>query len=206
MKAYSTDLRDKIVSAYERGNGTWDQVAEIFGVGRRTVARLLKLYGAGQSLVPLPHGGGYPAMLDEKLLKLLQNQVAAQPDASLAELSAHLKRKAKVEVDPSTLCRALQKLGVPRKIKPRGFGAGRSRPQGFASQSRPTGPSPVRLHRRNWLSFGDDEGLWTCGAWRKSQPERTAQSRHRDDVDREFGFARRARATESRRGGRYALL
>ena len=206
MKAYSTDLRDKIVLAYERGNGTWDQVAEIFGVGRRTVARFLKLHGAGHSLAPLPHGGGYPATLDEKSLKLLQSLVAAQPDATLAELSAHLNRKAKVEVHPSTLCRALQKLGLPRKKKPRRFGAGRRRPQGFPSQGRPTGLSPFRLHRRNWLSFGDDEGLWACGAWRESQPERTAQSRHRRDFDRKFGFARRARATESRRGGRYTLL
>lgn len=201
MKAYSTDLREKIVLAYERGDGTWDEVAETFGVGRRTVARLLKLYYAGQSLAPLPHGGGYPATLDEKLLALLQKRVAVQPDATLSELSAHLKSKAKVEVHLSTVCRALQKLGLPRKKKPRRFGAGRGRPASFPSQSRPPGSSPFRLHRRNGLSFGDDQGLRACGAWRESQPERAAQPRQRSLFDREFGFAWLARAAQSRRCG-----
>jgi len=68
MKPYSTNLREKIVLVYERGNGTWKEVAETFGVGRRTVAKLLKLYYAGQSLAPLPHGSGYPPTLGEKSL------------------------------------------------------------------------------------------------------------------------------------------
>lgn len=206
MKAYSTDLREKIVLAYERGDGTWDEVAETFGIGRRTVARLLKLYYTGQSLAPLPHGGGYPATLNEKLLALLQKRVVAQPDATLAELSAHLKRKARVEVHLSTVCRALQKLGLPRKKKPRGFGKGRGRPASFPAQNRQIGSSSFRLHRRNGLSFGNDEGLRACGAWRKSQPERATQSRQGSLFDREFGFARLARAAQSRRCGRYALL
>lgn len=120
MKAYSTDLREKLVLAYEEGSGTLDEVADTFGVGRCTVARMMKLWRAGQSLVPLPHGGGYPAVLDEKLLTLLASQVALQPDTTLAELAMHLKKKAKVEVHPSTICRALQKLGLPRKKKPCG--------------------------------------------------------------------------------------
>ena len=199
MKAYSSDLREKIVLAYERGDGTWDEVAETFGVGRRTVARLLKLYYAGHSLAPLPHGGGYRATLDEKLLALLQSQVSAQPDATLAELSAHLKRKAKVEVHLSTICRALQKLGLPRKKKPRGSRKGRVRPASFPSQSRSLGSSSFGLHRRNRLSFGDDESLRACGARRKSQPERATQSGQGRLVDREFGFAWLARAAQSRR-------
>ena len=124
MKAYSTDLREKLVLAYEEGLGTLDEVADTFGVGRCTVARMMRLWRAGQSLAPLPHGGGYPATLNEKVLALLQRQVAAQPDATLSELAAYLKRKAKAQVHPSNICRALQKLGLPRKKKPRGFRKG----------------------------------------------------------------------------------
>jgi transposase len=115
MRAYSTDLREKFVPAYETGEGALDEIADIFGVSRCTVARMMKLWRAGQGLAPLPHGGGYPATLDEKLLALLQKQVAAQPDATLAELAACLKRRAKTEVHPSTICRALQKPDLPRK-------------------------------------------------------------------------------------------
>lgn len=115
MRAYSTDLRAKLVLAYEAGEGTLDEVAETFGVGRCPVASMMKLWRTGQSLLPLPHGGGAQATLDEKLLALLREQVAAQPDATLSELAADLRRQAKVAVYLSTVCRALQKLGLPRK-------------------------------------------------------------------------------------------
>src|SRR5215210_3941069 len=98
MKAYSTDLREKLVLAYESGEGTLDEVADTFGVGRCTVARMIKLWRVGQSLAPLPHAGGYPATLNEKVLALLQKQVATQPDATLSELAAYLKCKARVQV------------------------------------------------------------------------------------------------------------
>ncbi len=41
MRAFSMDLRQKIISAYEGGHGTLDEVADTFEVGRRTVARFL---------------------------------------------------------------------------------------------------------------------------------------------------------------------
>ena len=44
MKAYSTDLRRKIVSAYEQGEGTLDEVAALFDIGRWSVARYLRLH------------------------------------------------------------------------------------------------------------------------------------------------------------------
>ncbi len=180
--------------AYESGEGTLDEMASTFEVDRRTVSRLLHRYREGYGLTPKPHGGGYPATLDDKRLGLLRQQVAQQPDATLEELVAHLRKRAKVEVHLSTVCRALQKLGLPRKKKPRRLGAGRSRPSGFSSPSLWLGSSPFRLYRRNRLSFGDDQSLRAGGAREASQPERAAQSRQSSDFDREFGLARIARA------------
>ncbi len=168
MRAYSTDLREKIVMAYESGEGTLDEVASTFEVDRRTVSRLLHRYHEGYGLTPKPHGGGYPATLDDKRLGLLRQQVEQQPDATLEELVAYLKKRAKVAVHLSTVCRALQKLRLPRKKKSGGFGAGRSRPASLSSPGRLLGSSPFHLYRRNRLSFGLDQSLWTCGAWRKS--------------------------------------
>lgn len=196
MKAYSTDLREKLVLAYESGEGTLDEVADTFGVGRCTIAKMMRRWRSGQSLAPLPHGGGYPATLNEKVLAVLQKHVAAQPDATLAELAAHLKRKAKAQVHPSNICRALQKLGLPRKKKPRGFGAGRSRPAGFPPPGGPLGSASLGLYRRNRLSSGYDQGLRACGAWRESRRERAAQSWQGRDFDREFGLARAACAIQ----------
>ena len=195
MKAYSTDLREKIVLAYESGEETLGEVAETFGVARCTVGRLLKLARSGDGLAPLPHGGGYPASLDERRLALLRAQVGRQPDATLEELAAYLKKKGRVEVHPATVCRALHRLDLPRKKKPRGGRAGRSRPAGLPPPRGAARPSPLGLYRRNRLSSGDDQSLRAGGARRKSQPERAAQSRQGSDFDREFGFARIARAT-----------
>ena len=47
MKAYSTDLREKIALAYEDNDYTLDDVAELFDIGRRTVARFVQKRRAG---------------------------------------------------------------------------------------------------------------------------------------------------------------
>jgi len=190
MRAYSADLREKTVLAYEGGEGTFDEIAETFGVARCTVGRLLKLARSGDSLAPKPHGGGYPAALDGRRLALLGAQVERQPDATLEELAAYLKKRARVEVHPSTVCRALPRLGLPRKKKPRGLRAGRSRPAGVPPPGRAARPSPAGLHRRDRLSLGDDQGLRAGGARREGQPERAAQPRQRGDAARGSGPAR----------------
>jgi transposase len=102
MRAYSTDLREKIVMAYESGRGTLDEMASSFEVDRRTVSRLLQRYREGYGLAPKPHGDGYPASLDDRRLGLLHRQVEQQPDATLEELAAYLKKRGRVEVHPST--------------------------------------------------------------------------------------------------------
>lgn len=51
------------------------------------------------------------------MLALLDAASRRATDATLLELAAHLKKKAKVEVHLSTVCRTLQKLGLPRTKK-----------------------------------------------------------------------------------------
>ncbi|HEV7902513.1 MAG TPA: transposase [Pyrinomonadaceae bacterium] len=115
MKAYSTDLREKIALAYETNDYTLDEVADLFGVGRRSVTRFVHKHRAGFSLAPQPHAGGYPARLSATALSVLSQKVAETPDATLAELVSYLKVKADAQVHLSTVCRALQRLGLPRK-------------------------------------------------------------------------------------------
>ena len=109
MKAYSTDLREKIALAYEHNDYTLDDVAELFDVGRRTVARFVQKRRAGLSLAPQPHAGGYPTALTVEALSTLRDKVIETPDATLAELVGYLKTEARVRVHLSTVCRALQR-------------------------------------------------------------------------------------------------
>lgn len=63
----------------------------------------------------LPRAGGAPARLDEQARAELRHLIATAPDATLAEARAHLARRAGVRVGLSAGCRALSKLGWPRK-------------------------------------------------------------------------------------------
>jgi transposase len=115
MAAYSLDLRKRIVDAIERGVGTRNEVAKLFGVHESFVYKLLRQKRERGDIAPLPHGGGAQAKLNEDQLMILTDFVAESPDATLDELRERMKKKARVEVSAPTISRALQALGLPRK-------------------------------------------------------------------------------------------
>lgn len=117
MKAYSLDLRQKVLAAALRGDRTVREVAASFGVGTTFVDKVLALHRAGQDLAPRPHGGGYPARLLPRHEKLLRAAVRRQKDATLEELRADLEERDRLSVSASTVSRALIRLGLGRKKK-----------------------------------------------------------------------------------------
>jgi transposase-like protein len=110
MKAYSTDLREKLALAYEHSDNTLDEVAELFSVGRRTVTRFVQKQRAGLSLAPQPHAGGYSSVLTAKALVSLRDKVTDTPVATLAELASYLKTKAR-------FCPSLNCLSCSAKVR-----------------------------------------------------------------------------------------
>ncbi len=119
MAAYSLDLRERIVGAVERHIGSKRKIAELFGVHASFIYKLLRQKRDRGDIAPLPHGGGAHAKLSAAQLRQLPDLVAATPDATLDELRAQMKKKARVAVSLSTLCRGLQALGLSRKKSPR---------------------------------------------------------------------------------------
>lgn len=117
MKAYSLDLRQRVLSAAVRGDRTIPEVAELFGVSTAFVNKMLRLHRAGTDLAPRPHGGGYPARLLPRHEKLLRAEVRRRKDSTLEELRAHLAEKEALAVSVSTVSRALIRLDLPRKKK-----------------------------------------------------------------------------------------
>jgi transposase len=115
MKAYSLDLRQRVVTGVEEGEGTIGEIAIRFRVGKTFVKKMLRLWRQRGNLAPQAHGGGAPAALGPKQLRALQKQVATESDATLAELRHLLKESEQVEVSEATVCRALQRLHLPRK-------------------------------------------------------------------------------------------
>ena len=117
MKAYSLDLRQKVLAAALRGDRSLREVADLFGVGKTFVDKLLGIHRAGEDLAPRPHGGGYPARLLPRHEKLLRSRVRQRQDATLEELRAHLAARAALSVSVSTVSRSLIRLGLGRKKK-----------------------------------------------------------------------------------------
>ena len=111
----SRDLRLRVVQAYLRGEGTYEQIAARFQVGSASVSRWLGLFRRTGDVEPKPHGGGMTPRIDSDGLEWLADLVSEQPDITLAELAQHYEAKKGAQVALSIMCRAMQKLGLVRK-------------------------------------------------------------------------------------------
>jgi transposase len=120
MKAYSFDLRQKVIDAVDRGIATYEKIAATFGVSQSFLYKLLRQRCATGEIAPLPHGGGATAKLDEEELLALADLVAEQPDATLEELRQRLQRRQKVAVSLSTIWRGLEQMELTLKKRPAG--------------------------------------------------------------------------------------
>lgn len=105
MKAYSNDLRRKIVSAYGRGHRSQREVADLFGVSPATVRNFVRRQRERGTPDMLPRGGGTRALLDEKAHSELRQLIASSPDATLEEARRHLARQVGVRVGRTTVWR-----------------------------------------------------------------------------------------------------
>jgi transposase len=115
MKAYSLDLRERVMAAYEQGRHSIAEVAEQFKVGQTFVKKMLRQKRERGTVMPLAHGGGRQPLLTDKEHRLLRQRIKQQPDASLAELQEHLSAQAGVTVSLPTVHRSLRDSGLTRK-------------------------------------------------------------------------------------------
>ncbi len=123
MKAYSMDLRERVVAACDAGDATREQVAARFAVSVRWVRDLLRRRRETGSIAPRPRGGGRPPAFDEAAAGRLRDAVRADDDATLEELG----RAAGVACGAPAVYRALKRLGITRK-KSRGGRPSRTAP------------------------------------------------------------------------------
>jgi transposase len=114
MKAYSEDLRRKVVEAVEhRGMGK-SEAARSFGVSLSSVKRYVGRARRGNPLSPSKHPGPRPKM-DEKARRLLEADVENRPAVTLRERCRFVEGVAGVSVSESTLSRLLRRMGFSPK-------------------------------------------------------------------------------------------
>jgi transposase len=113
MKAYSKDLRQKIVDALGRGMPK-AQAARTFGLGISTVKRYASKAQRGEPLEPGKAPGKRPKM-DEPVGKLLEEDLKERPFVTLQERCDYVEAISGVSVSRSTMCRAIARIGSTRK-------------------------------------------------------------------------------------------
>lgn len=115
MKAYSTDLRERVAAACAAGGISLGQVAARFSVSLSFVNKLRQRQRTSGSLAALPHRGGPSPLLDTAARTQLAACVARQPDATLDELRVHLAASGGPAVGRTTVWQGLQALDLRRK-------------------------------------------------------------------------------------------
>ena len=113
MKAYSVDLRERIVAAV-RGGMSKAQAARTFGVGAASVKRYVNFAEQGRSLEP-GKAPGKESKLGESGMRLLEEDLRERPTATYENRAQLLHRLVGVEVSKATICRTSRRLVYTRK-------------------------------------------------------------------------------------------
>jgi transposase len=113
MKAYSVDLREKVLRAVDQGFPR-EEIVKLLGVSRATIKRYLKQRRETGTVAPKAIPGRPP-----KKLGPLQAELVAQrhshDDLGLEEQCRLWEQSHGVQVSTSTMSRAIQRVGWTRK-------------------------------------------------------------------------------------------
>lgn len=113
-KAYSCDLRERVIEAVETG-ASRREAAELFEVSVASAVKWLQRWKRAKSAAPKPRGGSI-SPLEASAAEIL-DLIATHPDLTLVETVADL-RKRRIKTSRSSLWRFLDRHGVTLKKKP----------------------------------------------------------------------------------------
>lgn len=109
-ESYPVELRERVVEAYERGDGTYPQVAAMFKVGEASVRRWTALKRRYGKVEPKRKGGGTPSCITSAEIDAI---VTALGDPTALEITAEYNRRRRVPArrHVSSIKRALHRFG-----------------------------------------------------------------------------------------------
>lgn len=107
------EVRKLIIAAYRSGKTrSYEETAELFGVGRATVSRLLRRYRETGDVQPKPVGGNRRREVD---LEWLRSHAEKHPDARLCDRIEAWARRSGRSVASSTMSKAMREIGWSHK-------------------------------------------------------------------------------------------
>jgi transposase len=113
MRAYSPDLRAKILAAVDRGMNK-AQAARIFGVDDETIRRYVIQRRETGTLDPRPHPGRSPLIRPEQR-EVLWAQLVEHPEATLIQHCTLWEARTGLRIAVPTMSREIRRLGWTRK-------------------------------------------------------------------------------------------
>ncbi len=114
MKAYSQDLRERIIAAVKAGQQSRPEIAETFEVSESTIDKWVKRWRDTGRVAALPFAGGRQRALKDCTAGI-RAEVKRQPDVTLDELCERVEAHTGVSASRSMMSRELQGLALPRK-------------------------------------------------------------------------------------------
>jgi transposase len=109
-EAHPTELRERVVRAYEAGEGGYAAIGARFAVGAASVMRWVRLYRAKGDTNPRPKGGGTPSTISADEIAGLLDKLG---DPTANELTAEFNRgrRGRARLHVSSMKRALHRHG-----------------------------------------------------------------------------------------------
>jgi len=114
-KAYSDDLRRKLLEAHDRGEGSLAELARRFGVSVPWAWKISRQRRRTGQMERVEQRHGPPSRITAEVQASLRGLVRQQPDATLVELQQRLWARGRIRISVQHLWRVLQRLELRLK-------------------------------------------------------------------------------------------
>jgi len=148
----SDDLRERVVSVWQKKNLTSLELAELFGIGEATVKRIKRRFLDTGSVKPKPHAGGTKPIIGKEQEPVVEALVQKHPDWSEDQFAKALADEHGIVASAVTVGRAIRKLGY--SVKKRRSSRKSVIEQPSSSEGKATSNESKTLPLRVWF-------LWT---------------------------------------------
>jgi transposase len=107
---YPVELRERVVRAYERGDGSYADVGTMFDIGEASVKRWVSRHRRYGSVAARPKRGGTPSSIDAAEIDAIVGRLGDPTALEItAEFNRHRRGRARIHV--SSVKRALHRFG-----------------------------------------------------------------------------------------------
>jgi transposase len=115
-KAYSDDLRCKLLTAYDRGQGSLRELAELFSVSNDWAKKISRQRLRSQQMERVAQSRhGIASRVTPEVEAELLRRLREQPDCTLADLQKGLQKSLGIGMSSQHLWRVLKRLGARLK-------------------------------------------------------------------------------------------